>query len=323
VRRGERVEEVTALRADSLYWPRRLSKLPVVDEGGGTTDILLALMGYKFGWRRMQVICLLVALAGILIIALPFAVQGITQEGWREFFSNQSLVGVLLPGGITGLLLIPHVRRHAQLYDAAFSSPMGNVPWAANQPMHDKSALTLPTIIRLRIRWPAALIWHVLVLVVAMGVASGFTVGGMLLRNRLTGEPLDSQFLLISMTVVIGLICILAVATAVLFLPVRLQTLHIVEEGVAQTQDRLGRVSAVTWEKARVFALVGGGRHPGSAATYMLSSGARAVRWTRRSRTRWYSITAPTTSDDDYQRQMDALLSYIAARTGLPLLALR
>jgi hypothetical protein len=271
----------------------------------------------------MQVICLLVALVGILIIALPFAVQGFTQEGWREFFSNQSLGGLFLPGGITGLLLIPHLRRHDQLFNAAFSSPMGNVPWAASQPMPNKAALTLSTVIHLRIRWSAALPWYALFLVVAMAVATGLTAGGMLPRNRLTGEPLDSPFVLLSITVFIGLICLMAMAVAVLFLPLRLQTLHIVEEGVAQTQARLRRVSAVTWENARVFALVGGGRRPNSAATYMLSSGKRGVRWTRRSRTRWYSIKAPATSDDDYQRQMDARLSYIAARTGLPLLDLR
>ena len=46
MRRGEEVEEVTAFRADSLHWAQRLSSLPVADEGGGTTEILLALMGY-------------------------------------------------------------------------------------------------------------------------------------------------------------------------------------------------------------------------------------------------------------------------------------
>jgi hypothetical protein len=34
-------------------------------------------------------------------------------------------------------------------------------------------------------------------------------------------------------------------------------------------------------------------------------------------------VTTPTTSDEEYQRQMNALLSYIAARSNLPLLDLR
>jgi hypothetical protein len=55
----------------------------------------------------------------------------------------------------------------------------------------------------------------------------------------------------------------------------------------------------------------------------MLSSGKSAIRWTRLARTRWYSVLVPTISDEEYQRQVDALLSYIAARTGLPLLDLR
>ena len=77
------------------------------------------------------------------------------------------------------------------------------------------------------------------------------------------------------------------------------------------------------WEDARVFALVDGFRRPGSTSTYMLSSGKSAIRWTRLARTRWYSVIVPIISDEEYQRQMDALQSYIAARTDLPLLDLR
>jgi hypothetical protein len=280
-------------------------------------------MGYKFGWRRMQFICALVTIAGFLMIALPFAFQGFTQEGWREFFSNLAFAMLLLSAGISALLVIPHLRRRAQLFAAAFSSPMGNAPYAANRPTPNEAALTLPATIRLRIRWPVALMWHALFLLVVMVVASGISVSGAVLQPRLTGETPTSPFVLISMAVLIGGLCIMAVAVAILFLPVRLKTIHIAEEGLAETQVRLGRVNAVTWKNARVFPLVEGGRRPGASATYMLSSGRRAVRWKYRSRTRWYSISAPMTSDDEYQRQMDALLSYIAARTHLPLLDLR
>lgn len=271
----------------------------------------------------MQFICALVAIAGILMIALPFAFQGFTQEGWREFVSNLGFAMLVLSAGISSLMVIPHLRRRTQLYDAAFSSPIGNVFWAANQPMLNEASLTLPTTIRLRIRWPVALMWYGLFLVVFMVAGTGFTIGVMVLQNRLTGEPLPSSFILIYMVVFIVMTCIMAIAIATIFLPLRLQTLHITEEGVAQTQARLRHVSAITWANIRVFAIVEGRRRPRSAVTYMLSSGRRAVRWTRRSRTRWYSISAPTTSDEEYQRQMDALLSYIAARTGLPLLDLR
>lgn len=280
-------------------------------------------MGYKFGWRRTQFICALVSVAGILMIVLPFALQGFTQEGWRDFFSNLGFAMLLLSAGISSLLVTPHLRRRAQLFAAAFSSPIGDAPWAANQPMPSEAALTLPTNIRLRTRWPVALVWYGLFLVVFMVAGTGFTIGVIVLQNRLTGEPLASSFILIYIVVFIGLTCIMAMAIATSFLPLRLQTLHITEEGVAQTQARLRHVSAITWANICVFAVVEGRRRPGSAVTYMLSSGRRAVRWKYRSRTCWYSITAPTTSNEEYHRQMDALLSYIAARTSLPLFDLR
>ena len=44
MRQGEEVEEVTAFGAESLYWAQRPSKLPIADEGGRTTEILLALL---------------------------------------------------------------------------------------------------------------------------------------------------------------------------------------------------------------------------------------------------------------------------------------
>lgn len=98
------------------------------------------------------------------------------------------------------------------------------------------------------------------------------------------------------------------------------QTIRITEAGLTA---RSIESRTIAWDKACVFALVEGGKRPGSTAIYILSSGRNSVRWSYRPRTRWYSVTTPTTSDEEYRRQMNALLSYIATRTGLPLLDLR
>jgi hypothetical protein len=98
------------------------------------------------------------------------------------------------------------------------------------------------------------------------------------------------------------------------------QTIRITEAGMTV---RTNESRTIAWNDARIFALVEGGERSGSTKIYMINTGKSSVRWSYRPHTRWYSVTTPTTSDEEYQRQMNALLSYIAARTGLPLLDLR
>jgi hypothetical protein len=277
-------------------------------------------LGYKFGWRKMQVIGWIFFLAGFLFLALPF-VQGFTQEAWRRLFDDLSTGLLLLSIGLGGIIAIPHLRRSATLFKAALASPLGNVPMVANQPVSDSSPIVSPITIRRRIRWPAALAWYTAFFLVTTLVLAGLIVGDELLREHLAGAPPEKSSVTILIVVALALTCGLAVLIAVFMLPWRQQQMLITDEGIIQVQS--GRRSAVAWKEARVFALIEGGRRPSSSATHILASGRHGVRWTHRSRTRWYSITTPTTSDDEYQRQMDALLSYAAARTGLPLLDMR
>jgi hypothetical protein len=124
-------------------------------------DVVLALLGYKLGWRKIQILCFLLFLAGAILLALPFT-NGLTQTGWRTLFGNLSTILLQLSAGVSGIAFIPYFRRRSALYAAAFASPIGNVPWVVNQPMPDTTPITSPIIIRRRIRWPAALAWHAL-----------------------------------------------------------------------------------------------------------------------------------------------------------------
>ena len=62
---------------------------------------------------------------------------------------------------------------------------------------------------------------------------------------------------------------------------------------------------------------------PSAWYCYVVCNNWNDMRWMYRARTRWYSVMTPTTFDEEYQRQMEALLNYAAARTGLPLIDLR
>ena len=277
-------------------------------------------LGYKFGWRKMQVIGWVFFLAGVLFLALPFA-QGFNREAWRRLFDSLSTGLLLLSIGLGGVITIPRFRRRSTLFEAAYASPTGIVPMVANQPVPDNSPIVSPITIRRRIRWPVALAWYAAFFLVATLVVAGLTVGDGLLKEQLAGAPPEKSSVTILIVVTIALTCGLAMLIAVLMLPWRQQQMLITDEGIILVQS--GRRSAIAWKDASVLALVEGGRRPSSSATYILASSRRGVRWTHRSRTRWYSITAPTTSNEEYQWQMEALLSYVAARTGLPLLDLR
>jgi len=66
-----------------------------------------------------------------------------------------------------------------------------------------------------------------------------------------------------------------------------------------------------------------GRQKSGASITYELSSARNIVRWTWFLRkTSWVDL-GPTISHDEYNRQMQALLSLVAAKTGLQLYDLR
>jgi hypothetical protein len=79
------------------------------------------------------------------------------------------------------------------------------------------------------------------------------------------------------------------------------------------------------WYEARLFAMYGtfGAQKSGAAITYELSSARDIVRWTWFLRKTYWVDIEPMMSHDEYNRQMQALLSLVTAKTGLPLYDLR
>jgi hypothetical protein len=126
-------------------------------------------------------------------------------------------------------------------------------------------------------------------------------------------------FLLFAVPFTIGILVSIIQAHDVVF-TADAQEISISEEVIAISPDRT-KSGAIAWDAVRVFALIQ--QLPNGTRIYMLSTGDNEVRWKHRPRTHWYSLAAPTTLDAVYNQQMEALLNYAAARTGLPLLDMR
>lgn len=78
----------------------------------------------------------------------------------------------------------------------------------------------------------------------------------------------------------------------------------------------------IGWREARLFAIRSG--LPGTPATrYELSSPSTVVTFGRARPTRWWALYHPVLPWEEYEAQMDALLDFIAAKTGLPLYDVR
>jgi hypothetical protein len=82
------------------------------------------------------------------------------------------------------------------------------------------------------------------------------------------------------------------------------------------------RGGEVLWRDARLLAIREG--KAGTPATrYELASERATVEWRRLRRIRWFSVEQPELLFEEYDREMDALLAVIAAKTGLQLYDLR
>jgi hypothetical protein len=83
------------------------------------------------------------------------------------------------------------------------------------------------------------------------------------------------------------------------------------------------KTKLVRWREARLFAVRGPRTSFSKAVTYELASAKEVVTWKPLRRLHWWSIERPVVPFEEYQRQMEALLSLIAARTHLPLYDVR
>ncbi len=131
---------------------------------------------------------------------------------------------------------------------------------------------------------------------------------------------------------VLVLVMLFAMVFLVLVLARKDQRIELTEQGMTIRQG--GRAHSVAWDEARLFAIVGvyGLKKSLSPSVYQLASAKDMLKWTyqrrrtpQRSGLLYRPILAikPTTSYEEYERQMQALPTLVVAKTGLPLYDLR
>lgn len=271
-------------------------------------------MGYALGWRVVRILCwfftVIGILFGVLLLVGNIAFHWYTRDEVLTTFNDAWLAFMFLLIGIGGNLAIPTYQRRVTLFRAAQEGQFDVIPQAIPQPAPDSTSLSIPATIELVSRRRVILGWAIAIYVV---IALIFLPVLILVSKVVPDISYMNIFWILS-----TFVYILMASTLIALLPH--QTIQITEAGLTV---RSNESRAIAWEDVCIFAIVSGRHQTHGTRIYAINSGQSTVRWTHRLRTRWYSITAPTTSDEVYNRQMEALLSYAAARTGLPLLDMR
>lgn len=212
---------------------------------------------------------------------------------------------------------------------------------AQEQPDLDETALPLPATIEVRSTWKAPIICFLLLTFLTSSLTAWF-----LYEHPPQSEPSDAY----TFAAIFLLVCavLFSASIAALMLSAGYQRIEVTEQGLHVSSPLLawrqadnqrfeiskqnGRIGSsktmIPWNEAALFAVFP--PHRISQRTYLpiiyeLSGPKTIVRWMRvRQDMPWFHKNhQPTLPFDDYERQMEALLALIAAKTGLPLYDLR
>jgi len=303
-------------------------------------DLGLGRLIKRLGWHRFQkrllIVSWILAVVGAIGFILPFVIeqppyQALTKTFWGVFTGMASVLSFAF--GLTGIICTPTWRRHytalesafdfSETYDGVTLATIQPVPdidlvtLATFQPVPDIEAIELPSRIDQKPRMLRTMIFSIVLplFIIAIYVPAFLITHSLLVLIifLFATFPYACLFLFAIVTLALG--------RGMTIFSVN-QLISISEDVIATSLGSLGS-RAIAWDDVRVFAIVKGGNRLSPDIVYALSSGDREVRWKHCRRTHWYSRAAPITSDEIYNQQMEALLSYIAARTGLPLLDMR
>lgn len=186
---------------------------------------------------------------------------------------------------------------------------------AREQPLANPNFLPLPTTIRLdKSRRVVVALGMMIALLIVIPFVIGLAIGLSQGYHNLANNAL----LLIVAVIFGGAVAALLLALALILFLLRSQlifTIVVDERGISSTYQ--GVTSSINWSEARLFAVLSQER----AATmryYELSNGRTIVGWLDMPQyTLFRRMNNP--ANLEYRRKVQALLSYIVARTGLPL----
>jgi len=269
----------------------------------------------RFLWIFLSSIMLALILVSVFIDAIL--------DGGSHFSHNPVLIVFLYPLVLSTFTLILYtlqMRYWKRIEERRFAAVGGNRLFlAAEQPTPDTASLPLPTTITSRPGKKTFLLTVGLVLPMAL-LFAGWQMWLDSFPLLPHSNHLLSFFVLFSMVFVPVLVFFL-----VLFLtPLSHGKITVTESGLTARQG-MEKTHTVMWQEARLFAMYGtyGRQKSGASITYELSSARAIARWTWVLRKTYWGGLEPTIPRDEYNRQMQALLSLVAAKTGLPLYDLR
>lgn len=182
---------------------------------------------------------------------------------------------------------------------------------AREQPLADPNALPLPTTIRLdQSRRVVVFVGIVIALVIFISFVVGIVIGTSHYRS-------GNDALLLIFLIVLGAAAVaLLFALVLIFFLLRRQlifTIVVDEQSISSTYQ--GITSSIRWSDVRLFAVL----NPEKFATmrfYELSNAQTVVRWVDMP-TRTVVQRKNNRANLEYHRNVEALLSFVAGRTGL------
>lgn len=218
-------------------------------------------------------------------------------------------LGMVL-GGVITLMEAPRWQRFEQRRQAAASTAHDTSYLAAVQPAPDEAALPLPFTIEIKPNLLRIILFFGCMMLAINGCVFAL--------------PNASHAIFISLIVTSSVLLILIILS---FIVLR-QSIGITEQGMRIESTII--VQRIRWQDVRLFAILSANllsKKNHLTGGYELSSPGTIVRWMRLSPGVRFSLfrfmLKPALPFDEYDRQMDALLSLIAAKTGLPLYDLR
>ena len=194
---------------------------------------------------------------------------------------------------------------------------------AAEQPMSDANALPLPTTIEQRPNW--AVLLAIPGMIIILTIVFVLVIINLLPQTLPSHRPVPSFApIIIAVVTIFIMLLISGLLVAAMYFRVR-QQITVTQDGILIFGFR--KIHAIRWDQARLFAIIGlyGAKKYKTPFFFELSNADEVIRWNwmRKSNHRIIFFAKPTIPQADYDRQMQALNSLIAAKTGLPLNDLR
>jgi amino acid transporter len=214
-------------------------------------------------------------------------------------------------------------KRHEQCRQLAAQGNREQVTLAIAQPVPDAFGLPFSTILNAKNRLSTyLLIFGLLFVLIAFLILMVEIMLAAILSH--TSTIYVSRATVIINAIILLTLLLLSGIGAVFARRQIVQQLEFTEVGLRKHAGK--KVTFVPWDEARLFAIISATpavkKTSGYPTTYELSSAKEVLRWST-SEIMPSFVGQTAVASDEYRRQMQALLSVIAARTGLPLYDLR